>query len=241
MKAAITKVVRSIQPRPEVKFATLWNGDNVSADVYGIQYNAAIGTGTNVNLLPPVPQGTGNGQRIGERISPKRLVIDFVLNPTNYVSSVDLIARLFILESKNLRSAATINTVDMSALIDYGQVLGSFDGYTSNLAGRVNTDAFIVHMDKQLKLQKGYGQGPNIGNLYNGAVGQPNVFHKFRVVIKCPKVLHYASAASAIPDGFGPFFNMGYAVPSFVAADGVDILSTRAQVQFNSTLYYTDV
>lgn len=239
MKQAITRAIRRARPQ-EVKFATMWDGQQSVAHRYGVQFNAPIGTGTNYALIPSIPSGSDNGQRNGAKISPKRLVVDFWVNATNYKSSVDLVARLFILESLNIRDTAAINTVDMTTLLDHGQTQGSFDGYASDLHGLVNKEQFKVYMDKKFKIQKGYGQGPTTINLFDGGITQPNVFHHVRVVLKCPKTLHYRDPAQVLPDGWAPFFNCGYAVPSMVDADGADIINTRLQVSWTSTLFYTD-
>lgn len=239
VKNAIVRAVRQAHPT-ETKFATLWDGQQSVSNRYGVQFNATIGTGSNYALVPEIPLGTQVGERSGNKISPKKMVVDFWICATNYLSAVDLVARLFILESLNIKDTAQINTIDMSTLLDYGQAQGPFQGFASQLHGAVNRDQFKVHMDRTFKLQKGYGQGPNLVNAYLGNVEQPTTFYHCRVTLKCPKVLHYRDGAATLPDGWAPFFNAGYCVPSMIDTDGVDVTNSRIQVSWTSTLYYTD-
>jgi len=243
VKTAISRAVRRANPE-EVKSSTLWNGSSSVAQTYGIQFNASVENGTNYALIPPIPQGTQVGQRVGEKISPRRLVCDFWVTATNYMSSVDMIARLFVLESHKIKDPALINSaaVDMDVLLNYGQAQDQFVGYSSQLSAPINKDAFKVHMNKTLKLSKTYGQNPTLTNAYLGAQQGPNanVIHHVRVVVKCPKVLHYETGTDTLPTNWAPFFNAGYSVPAMVNADGVDLGNTRLCVAWSSTLYYTD-
>ena len=242
VKQAIVRAVRQASPE-EVKFVTSWNSSMSVSQAFGVGFNAGIANGTNYGLIPEITQGTNVGQRIGNKISPKRLVVDFWVNAYNYQSSVDLIARLFILESLKVRDQTAINTaIDMQSMIDYGQAQGPFQGYTSQLSGRVNKDEFRVIMDKTMKIQKTQNEGPTLVNAYVGTqtAPVPNVIHHIRVSLKCPSVLHYATGLNTLPDGWAPFFNCGYCIPSSVFGDSPDTALTRLQVAWTSTLYYTD-
>ena len=241
VKQAIVRAVRRANAG-EVKFASLWNGQSTSSTLYGIQFNAAIQTGTNYQLIPPVPTGPDVGQRLGNKISPKRLVCDFWVCNDNEGSSFNAIYRMFILESLNIRDTTQINTVDMSTLLDYGQAQGPFDGYTTTVSGPVNKDQFKVLMDKTYTMNKTAGVDPAITNTYIGGQVAPNTnqIRHVRVSLKCPKVLHYGTAAQVLPDGWAPFFNMGYCIPAYTSADGVDTTITRLRCAWRSTLYYTD-
>lgn len=241
VKQAIVRAIRRAKPE-EVKFATLWNSSSTVSQAYGVQFNAGIANGTNYALIPPISQGVNVGQRNGNKISPKRLVVDFWLNATNYDSSVDMIARLFILESLNIRDQTQINTIDMQSMLDYGQAQGPFEGYTTQLSAPLNRDEFKVYVNKMFKINKTQGQGPTLVNAYTGAVTapQPNVIQHYRVVLKCPKVLHYSGGANTFPDGWAPFFNCGYCIPASFPTDAPDTTVTRLQVNWTSTLYYTD-
>lgn len=241
LKQAIVKAIKAAAPQ-ETKFTTIWNGSSSTPDVYGIPFNASIGTGTNYAILPTIAQGAGVGQRLGNKINPKRLVVNVWVNPRNFQSSADFVARVFCLESKNLKSALQINSVDMTTLLDYGQAQGAFDGYPLQLTAGVDRSQFKVYSDKLIKMNKAQGVGPTLTNLYNGDVVAPttNTIHHYRFTIKCPKVLEYDGALATSPVGFAPFLNAGYAILAQDSPDVPDLTLLRLQVAWSSTLYFTD-
>lgn len=155
-----------------------------------------------------------------------------------------MVARLLILQSRNVKDPLEViaGNVAMNTLLDWGQAQGDFQGYTSHLSAPINKDEFTVLMDRKLTMDKTYGYNPALINAYSSsAQGQSQgLIHHFRVKLKAPKTLHYAQGTSSLPDGYAPFFNAGYAVPSRINADGVDALTTALFVYWTSTLYYTD-
>lgn len=241
VKNAIVKAVRN-NLGTEVKFASTWNGQMLSANEWGILYNSGITAVSNVSLLPEIPIGNQVGQRTGNRINPRRLEVDFWVTAANYSNSLDFVARFLILQSRNLRNATVVNTVAMNTLLDWGQTQGPFEGYTSHLSAPINKDEFFVLMDRKITMDKTLGVNPAITNAYaSSAVGQsPNLIHHFKVVLKTPKVLHYDDGIATLPSGYAPFFNCGYAQPSRNGVDIPDTSITGLSVYFTSTLYYTD-
>lgn len=242
VKRAIAKAVKAPE---EVKFITQWNGQTSGLQAHGALYTAGmgfIGGNPNLPLIPPMAQGNDVGQRIGSKIRPIKLVVDFVVNAANIAYSVDLLARLLILESKNIRDTGSIGSVPMNALLDFGQTQTFFQGRACDIGAPINTDIYKVYMNKVLKINKPAGEGPNLINGYVGNVVSvsPNTVHKFRVVLKCPAVLGYADAGAIFPQGWAPFFNAGYNICPQVNGDAPDTVTTRLQVAFTSTLYYTD-
>jgi len=238
-------IARAVATPKEVKFATSWNGQQASSDVYGLFFNAGINAATNFALLPQIAQGTNVGQRIGNKITPTRLVVDFWVNLSAQLdSSVELAAKLLILESKNIRDNTLVTTASLATLLDNGQSQGPFVGYPSNLSVGINTDEFKVHMNRILMLSKGTGVGPGFFNGYVGDMATqstPNsgITH-FQVTLKTPAALTYQQAGNTWPDGYAPFFNCGYAICAQNAPSTPDIALERLQVMFKSTLYYTD-
>lgn len=241
VQQAIVKAVKRVNPG-ELKFASTWNGSMISADVWGVQYNSAMTGGSNVGLLPNIPQGDNNGERNGNRITPRRLVVDFWVTAANLDNNLDFIARLLILQSRNQKNQTLVTSVPLTTLLDWGQTQGGFVGYTSHLSAPINKDEFQVLMDRKVVIDKTYGQNPSSGNSYTStAVGQStNLIHHIRVSLKPPSVLHYANGVATLPEGYAPFFNCGYVQPSRQASDTPDTTISALQVYFTSTLYYTD-
>jgi len=243
LKLAITKAIRRAAPE-EVKFATSWNSQSATADTYGVWFNSNITGATNYNLVPTIPQGVNVGERSGNKISVRSHVVDFWVTCANLANNIDMVARLFVLQSRNIKDPAEViaGNVDMSTMLDWGQAQGAFLGYTSHLSAPVNKEQFTVLMDRKLTMDKTYGYNPALINAYSSsAQGQSQgLIHHFRIKLKTPKTLHYASGLNNLPDGYAPFFNAGYCVPSRINADGVDNLTTALSIYWTSTIYYTD-
>jgi len=243
LKLAIKKLIKA---PVEVKFTTAFNGSSASsAGIFGQLYNADIGTSgaTNQVLLPSIIQGLESGQRIGNQIRPRALVLNIWANAANTADSASFVARMFVLESLRIRDSTLITTgIPMSTLLNYGQAQGGFDGYPSQLSAGVNRNEFKVYHDKLVKFDKADGRGPSLVNTFTGNTVAPttNTMYHCRIVVKCPAVLRYHNAPDLYPDNFAPFFNAGYAIPSCVTGDPPDSIVTRLQIMVESTLYYTD-
>jgi len=244
IKLAIAKAIRAQAPQ-EVKMITSWNNQFASTDVFGVAFNSYVTTGSNYGLVPPLSLGTAVGTRLGNKVHPKRLTVDFWVNPANLVGSADMIARLFVLESKNIRngSPTAIAGIGMTEMLNWGQVQGSFNGYTSHLSAPVNKNQFIVHSDRLIKMNKAVGEGPTLTNGYTGSTTAPtqNTLHHYRINLKLPKVFTYADNNDSYPEGYAPFFNAGYCMPiSTAGTDVPDLTVSRLLVSWQTTLYYTD-
>lgn len=246
VKTAIVRAVRRANPE-EVKFATLFNSQMASNNRFGLWFNGSMDNTSCYNLVPEIPQGVNIGQRIGNKISPRKLVIDFWVTAANLSNNLDFVARLLVLQSRKTKDAAAIaaaSTVNLGALLDYGQGEKPFEGYTSDLSLPINKEEFTVMMDRKLTLDKTYGYNPAAANVYSSsAQGQSQgIIRHIRVTLKCPATLHYALDANLYPDGWAPFFNAGYVVPARnnAAGDSPDTIVTGLSVQWNSTLFYTD-
>lgn len=241
VQTAIVRAVRRANPQ-EVKFASSWNSQMVANAQYGVAFNSFVAADNN-NLIPEIPQGFGVGQRGGDKINPKRLVVDVWVTATNLANNLDFVARLFMLHSRKVKDPTLVGALNMNTLLDYGQGQKPFEGYTNDLSMPVNKQEFTIISDRLITMDKTYGFNPAVSNGYSSsAQGQSQgLIHHYRVTIKCPKVLHYNGDAAIYPDGFAPFFNCGYAQPSRVNnVDSPDLLITALQVQWSSTLYYTD-
>nr|WAE43150.1 MAG: capsid protein [Cressdnaviricota sp.] len=241
VQTAIVRAVRRANPQ-EVKFASSWNSQMAINERYGTLFNSGIGANNN-QLLPEIPQGVDVGQRTGDRINPKRLVVDFWVTAANLANNLDFVARLLVLQSRKVKDPLAVGALNMAALLDYGQGQKGFEGYTSDLSMPINKEEFTVISDRLITMDKTYGFNPAATNSYSSsAQGQSQgLIHHYRVIVKCPKVLHYNGSTTLFPDGFAPFFNCGYAQPSRAnGLDTPDTVVTALSVQWSSTLYYTD-
>jgi hypothetical protein len=185
-------------------------------------YDASI-TGV-FPLLPSIAQGVESNNRVGDRIRPKRMRVDFVLTADSIQTSSLLVnCRLLILEDKAIKNSLDLLTIPgtqpgtpiTTELLQYGTNLAGYTSTPTDDMARVNYERYTVIKDIHKEICKGDGQGPNVTNSFIGAQtfvsGQ--VCHKFSVTIPTPKVLKYSNALDLYPSNFAPFFVLGYVQP----------------------------
>jgi len=174
---------------------------------------------TAYTLLPDIGQGTNYSQRLGDKIKPKSLVVDWVfsLAPLTVAgSSLPLMVRLLVLKDKEISGAQQVPTTPLSTellLLGNGSVGGAGIPSIQNILTRVNRKRYTVITDKVMKLDKGSGSDPDptnssVGNLSDVSV---NSVHRFRTRIPCPAALLYPTTAAIFPSNFAPFFTVMWA------------------------------
>lgn len=213
-------------------------------------YNAAISANSEIEpLLPPMQQGTNSGDRVGDKIKPKRLRVDVVVTTNGTYNSSQLnLVRLFFLQDKSIRNSVALKDIALTQvgtpiatqLLDSGGILSGFAGVPNQIMRRVNRQRYTIFKDKILELISGTGQTPNGPNGYNGTQtfvsGQQ--CYRFSVVIPTPAVLKYSQAADNYPSNFAPFLAVGYVQPDGNATP--DNLLQRITVNWISHLDYED-
>jgi len=200
-------------------------------------------------LLPGITQGTASNNRVGEKIRPKSLKVDFVITANgSYTSSQINQIRLFILEDKSIRNLDALRDIPLTQtgtpittqLLDDGGITVGFQGLPTDIMRRVNKRRYTVFKDKHLMILSGSGQTPQNTNGYTGTQvfvsGQQCV--KFSVKIPTPTVLKYSKELDFYPSNFAPFFCLGYAQPDGNAYP--DNLLTRVAVNWVVHLDYED-
>lgn len=213
-------------------------------------FNAAISSNSEIMpLLPAMQQGTNSGDRVGDKIKPKRFRVDVVVTTNGQLNSSQLnLVRLFFLQDKSIRNSVALKDIALTQvgtpiatqLLDSGGILSGFTGIPNQIMRRVNKQRYQIFKDKTLELISGTGQTPNASNGYNGT----QVFvsgqqcHRFSVVIPTPAVLKYSQAADNFPSNFAPFLAVGYVQPDGNATP--DNLIQRITVNWISHLDYED-
>jgi len=215
-----------------------------------ISFNASISSNSECYpLLPKVSQGTNSNNRVGDKIRPKKLRVDFVITANGTLSSSQINqVRLFILQDKSLRNSADLQSVPASQpgtpisaeLIDFGGTTGGFSGIPDHIMRRVNKQRYTVFQDRVFEILSGYGQTPNPTNAY---IGQQQYVsgeqcYKVSFVIPTPAVLVYSGQLDTWPTNFAPFMCLGYVQPDGNALP--DYLLQRVQCNWVSHLDYED-
>lgn len=217
--ATVSLVKKMIHRNMENKF----NGTS-----YAVEFNGVItSSGDAYGLLPPISTGTSDNARIGNRITPRGLLVTCSVYCTSDQSTPPqtvLLPRIFVLKSKAISYQPNLTGWNYLKLLDHGQGEHAFDGTLMSYRSPVNTDAFTVVKD--IKTQ-----------LCMGSVEQnPNYIKHFKFWVPCPKVLEY-NDGDTFPQNFAPFLCLGFATgDGGVPTDGY----LGVSMDWTTTLYYED-
>lgn len=229
--AAIRQIAKqAVKQQAETKFVTRLVEDNV-------QHNSQISAGDFQQILPLVQQGTQDWQRIGDTIRPTSLVVRGMLAPDATYANTNqvLMVRVVIISAKatkNLTATTSLWTNYANTLLrpnlDSGTQVVPFVGNQPELLYPINSDEFIVHMDKVFKIAPASSD--------NSEEENPASTRMWKKTIKLPKKLTYDVGIDS-PNNFCPFMGIGY-----VYADGTgpDVLTTKIVSTVTSRLAYKD-
>lgn len=234
-----TKGVKAVRPvsAPSRQLATVQQvkkmlHQNVETKLVGLQYNASFNNRINtpgdiIQILPNTTNGTGNNDRIGNKITPRglKVVVSMTVNDVTPGPGFELLPRLFILSSRQQKDWQYVPaTVDLTKLLDDGTGERPFLGDIHDYQAPVNRESFIVHKDVKTKICLGTDE-QNLGRVKT-----------YTFWIKCPKVLNYDDLA-ATPNNFAPFLSMGFACGDFSQPSDA---YTAVKLAMTSTLYFED-
>ena len=192
-------------------------------------FNSGIGAGEYYTILPPIAQGTSQSQRVGEKIQPQKIVINGYVNfRANAVQSAqELIARLFCLQDKSIKS--WYKRTNMSTnLLDTGGTGSTFDGTLLNTCVPHNNDQFKFFLDKKHTFLKSFGFTNN--GVITSAMTSMNssLVWNFRLTLtKKHLPAHLTYEGSQHPNNFNPVMALGYA---YAQNDSPDTLSTQLEM-----------
>lgn len=207
-------------------------------------------------LLPEINQGVNSNERVGDKIRPKRMRVDFTITAVGESdSSLDVLVRLLVLEDKQIKGTLDLLPLAPSGtpptggqpgtpigtdLLQYGSQVQGYQGLLTDDMARVNTERYTVIKDIRRELIKGMGQSPTNANSFLGTQafisGQQT--YKVSVVIPTPAVLRYSKEMDGFPTNFAPFFVVGYVQPDGLAAP--TSLTQRIAVNYITHLDYED-
>ena len=207
-----------------------------------VEFSTAI-TSTNelYQLIPAVPVGTGDFQRIGNVIQPTSLTTKVNLSIVNRSeNSYHIFAHVFFLTSKTTKDWKLTNSVLTAALLNNGDGTNvSFDGTSYNAMLPVNRSEYNVIAHKKIQLQK---SALNPNSIYtpaeDPAVCPTRYTATFAQKIPLPKKLLYADATQNYPTNAFPFMCVGFTAADNQGQAIIDGLALRVQAQ--SHLYFKD-
>lgn len=209
-------------------------------------YNSSISsTGDLVTCLPPVGQGTGQSQRIGQSIKPLKLVIRgyVVYAADSGLNARMLGGRLFCLSDKTVSNYGVATSAGANYnLLDVGGTSTTFDGTVARYEYPHNTDQFKFYADRKFKMLKPWGY-TNLGSSSTNAIVSmhSSLYKPFTITLtqkQLPATLRYDQQLNVnFPVNFAPYIALGYCDLLSYPADTV---VTQMGMTFTSTLYFKD-
>lgn len=206
------------QMKPEVKYvANITLADNVQVAGTGLKYDGVLNTNGWVNavgsnpLIPALVQGVSENQRVGNYITPKKLIVKYSLyaNPStesgstpnnNPYITLPFYARVII-----YRHRYATDDFSQNGILDLGATNGDISGNLEGLYEPYNRDEYTIVHSKTYLMQPQRHQLTGSGSF----TGQNQDQRARTVVIKrckvpLPKRMRY-NDGSSVPSGEGYF------------------------------------
>lgn len=190
-------------------------------------------------VIPALAQGAGQTGRIGESVSPQKIVIRGYINyrANTQQSANEIIARLFCFQDKSVRSYDQRANVSVDVL-DNGGSGSQFTGTLANMCSPHNNDQMTFFADKRHTFFKPFGYTNN-GVITTAITSMSSsLVYFFTITLTkkhLPAVLKYDG--SDYPTNFCPWMCLGYASAQ---DDAPDTVNTQINMAYTSTLYYKD-
>jgi len=242
VRRAVTTMIKRSKETKSVSCGSNSPGPWGQSSPYGFTFNSPITSTTEFYPLnPPLPQGTGEAERLGDKVNPTGLSVRFMVTAQGgYTSNMLNRIRLFIVSQKNIKSISLQGSLEPTLLLEQSGVAQAYDGTPAAHLIPVNKESFIVHHDKRLTLSKGYGRTPVLGNAYDGDavfIGNQQTY-EFVLKVKLPKTLTFDEDTTLYPSNSAIWFALGYCQPDGQSTP--DVTNQRVQVNWLSTMYYKD-
>lgn len=232
IRRAVTKIAKRAS-HEETKHASATLENRVG-------HNSSIGNGDAVALIPAVPQGTDDFNRIGDKIAPTGLYIKGRLGLTynQQANNRPISVRVMVVSQRTIRDATFLSAFTPNLLLSAndstaGILDTNYDGSPRNALYPVNRNMFTVHYKRDFKMTPALDDGTQTGIESKGALSMVSWGCK----VKLPKTLMYYNSSTDTPQNACPFLLIGYCYADGTAADVTTLRLTSTTV---STLYFKD-
>lgn len=237
-KPVRTAINRLINAKQEKKFTT---------SQLSQQFNSSIGNTGGPNgysefysLIPAIPQGVHQNERVGDTVRPTSMVLNMLLTATDYASSFSGKVRIFVLEDLTIADAnlQAVGLPNADLLLDAGGVQGPYDGTQAQHLMPTNKTRYRILHDRVVSIQKGTGNQGQLANSYTGdaVYATPASHHQLRFKLPTRKVWKYDADSDTLPSNQAVWLAIGYVNDNNV----VDVTNLRVTAQWNTTVYFTD-
>lgn len=240
-----TYVARQINRHAETKYVAANPYNTSSGLLKATNFSAGITSNAEAYaLIPPVTQGEGDHQRIGNIIKPTSLTVKgFVSLLGNDTNSYCIDVDVFILQSKTFKSQYSESQIDIPSMLNRGDGSNTYyDGSFLNSTFPVNTSLFQVLKHKKIRLTKPYG---NMNTAICG--GSPEAVanyssekysKNFSFKVPLPVSLKYDLDAQTVCQNSYPFMVIGWNSPN--NCDGGDSNLNIIKATAISQMYFKD-
>lgn len=236
-RALALKVKRIVAGTLEKKF--------VSNATFGQGFNSGITViGDMKALVPQITAGTGSWQRLDQRITPLRLTTTWHFAFADTINrSMNILVTLYCFHKKNIKYVPDMaqdvatNGIQLLSAGNSG-IVQPYNGYITEGDLPFNRDSYslIKKYTFQLTNNVGFPNGDTTaGNAPNVSLAASH--KKISLTVKTPKQLCYKPGNVVYPDGFAPFWAVGYA---HVGGAAPDAFNTDILVSWNTMMTYTD-
>lgn len=238
-----TAVKAIVKRNTETKYITRLVEDNVS-------HNSPISTADFYRVFPTIVAGTGEFNRIGDKINATSLTLkgNVAISRSDLITQRNsaIMVRILVLQLKGAKTYTSAPALWTTASY-YQRLLKRNDdggggenvqflGNQRDLFYPVNRDDYDVLGERFMKLTSlnsaGTGAGSSIEAPPVNAIAK-----NFNIKVKCPSVIRYDAANQSDPTMYAPFLSIGYA---YMDGAGPDAADTRIVVSAQSHLYYKD-
>lgn len=240
-KKNLVKLVKSVvQGQAEKKMVTDYLPASIGNNM--TVFNATVNaTGDYFPVIPKVPQGVGEANRVGNRIRPTSCVMDLVVSiRCDTATSAHITPRVFIVSDKSIKSQSLAAEINFTSLLNGGGSPQPYYGDLKSALTPLNTEQFTKHHDKQFMLAKTFATGPTLANTNVGDQYDVSsiITRRMRLKIPLPKVLLYDNDLDDWPSNAAVWFAIGFT--NMTNTNEASALLPLLAVSYATTLHYVD-
>lgn len=216
-----------------------------------VTFNSAINnTAEILQIVPSIAEGTGENQRVGDRIKPTSLTIQGYIRfnpiitgaiPAGSAGVCQVGVRMFIvsLKSKSNLTEVQSSITPFNQLLKKGGTNVGFTGLISDLFAPVNTDLFVCHHSKVFYLTQTYNNYATQVGYWETDISKQLKFFKHTLKVKS-KTLNYddGTSSSLQPTNYAPVMLLGY---SYLNAQTPDVVAANCGLFYSTQMTYEDM
>lgn len=242
-KKAVTEIVKSVVARAE---ETKYRSEMIE---YRIGHNSQV-VGTDFYpALPKLVQDQGGGaiyERLGRKITPRKIYLDLDISLTNVERSMALVVHVWVLTLKNAKDLGLLTTFIANRsgqllLTGDANLYQGFNGQSWEAQLPINTNQFTVMKKVSFLLGKNTGVIQDSTTAGNQPLAQ-SVRRSLRIPLRCPKELLYEQDTNSprleyYPKNFAPFYAIAY---HHQDQSSPDVLNTDLTVTSRAHIWFDD-